>query len=202
LRCSGRILRYCAKQLKRRTPELKTAKAPPVKNTSGEGFAVEDHVAGWLACHLLTGIPWPNPQSVIEAINCQMRQDGWHFDDFIVELRANGEVRRSACSVKSFPVFGRKGAPADFAKETWREWLGQGGSPFKRNRDSIAVFSAPREPAVREAWQGLLDIAHAEISPDVLAKRQREGTEPSLLKRAAYDAYDAATLALSRRSSA
>jgi hypothetical protein len=167
--------------------ESRTAKLPPVKNTSGEGFAVEDHVAAWLACHLLTGIPWPNPQAgVIEAINCQVRQDGWHFDDFIVELRANGEARRCACSVKSFPVFGRKGAPADFAKVTWKEWLGRGGSPFKPYRDSIAVFSAPHESAVREAWQGLLDLAHAEISPEVLAKRQRDGAEPSHLKRAAY----------------
>ena len=94
-------------------------KLPPIKNTAGERFAVEDRVAAWLACHLLANIPWPNPHAgSIQSINCQMRQDGWHFDDFVLELNRSGETYYCACSVKSFPVFGPEGATLDFRTGT------------------------------------------------------------------------------------
>lgn len=115
-----------------------------------------------------------------------MRQDGWHFDDFVVELTINGEVYRCACSVKSFPVFGVKGAPAEFGAAAWKEWLGKGNSPFQRARDELAIFAAPHNPAIREAWQGLLDSARAGIPPETLARRQLEEAEPSALKRDAF----------------
>lgn len=90
-------------------------KSPLVKNTrntAGEGFAVEDRVAAWLACHLLSYTPWPNPRAgFVEPIYCQMRQDGWRFDDFIVEVNNAGEGYRVACSVKSFPSTAPRKAP-------------------------------------------------------------------------------------------
>jgi hypothetical protein len=159
----------------------------PIKNTAGEGFAVEDRVASWLSCHLLANVPWPSPQAgFIEAINCQMRQDGWHFDDFVVELAINREVHRCACSVKSFQIFGVKGAPAEFGATAWKEWLGKENSPFQRARDKMAIFAAPHNPAIREAWQGLLELARAGISPETLARRQLEEVEPSALRRDAF----------------
>ena len=75
---------------------------PPVKNTAGEGFTVEDLVVAWLSCHLLTGMPWlGSGTEAIKAIECQMRQDGWFFDDIVLHLERDGAERRCGCSVKS-----------------------------------------------------------------------------------------------------
>lgn len=88
------------------------ASLPPIKNTSGEGFTVEDRVVAFLAAHLLVGISWPDAgEGVIEVIQCQMRQDGWLFDDAILTINVDGFRRKCACSVKSHSVFGRQGAP-------------------------------------------------------------------------------------------
>src|SRR5439155_10023662 len=130
---------------------------------------------------------WPNPQAgFIEAINCQMRQDGWHFDDFVVDLSLNGEAYRCACSVKSFPVFGVKGAPAEFREAAWKEWLGKGDSTFRRERDKMVLFTAPHDSDVREAWQGMLDFGRSGVPPETVARRHAEGAEPSAMKRDAF----------------
>lgn len=165
----------------------KNPKPSPVKNTAGEGFAVEDAVAAWLACHLLASIPWPNQYAgSLRSIKCQMQQDGWEFDDFLVESHREGLSHYCACSVKSFPVFGKTGAAsAELAAAAWRQWLGGRPSAFQRDRDSLVIFATAPAPEVREAWHGLLDAARV-MEPAQFARRQVEGDAPSSLQRAAF----------------
>jgi hypothetical protein len=158
---------------------------PPIKNTAGEGFAVENAVVAWLACHLLAGVPWPNAHAgSIRALNCQMRQDGWHFDDVVVEVVGGSGDFDIGCSVKSFPVFGPEGAPADFVAAIWKQWLST-DTPFKRGRDQLAIFAAGHTHEIAESWKSLLDAAHA-MTAETLARRHAEQTEPSASKRAAF----------------
>jgi arsenate reductase-like glutaredoxin family protein len=160
-------------------------KLPPIKNTAGEGFAVEDAVVAWLSCHLLAGVPWPNRHAgTIRALHCQMRQDGWHFEDVVVEIVGGSVDFDIGCSVKSFPVFGPEGAPADFVAAIWKQWL-SAGTPFKRGRDQLALFAAGHTHEIAETWKSLLDAAHT-MTAETLARRHAERTEPSSSKRAAF----------------
>src|SRR5271166_6732202 len=156
---------------------------PPIKNTAGEGFTVEDAVVAWLSCHLLTGVPW-NGAGTIRAIECQMRQDGWFFDDIVLRWEKDGVERRCACSIKSHAVFGKSGAPREFVRALWQQWLNE-SSGFQRGRDSLVLIAAQHEPEIREAWFGLTETARA-ISPETLTSRCESETEPSPLRRAAF----------------
>lgn len=70
-----------------------------------------------LACHILAGLPWAGAgEGVIRAIECQMGQSGWIFDDLVLTLSVAGGERRCAVSVKSHAVFTNVGAPGEFAR--------------------------------------------------------------------------------------
>jgi hypothetical protein len=160
-------------------------KLPPIKNTAGAGFAVEDAAVGWLACYLLAGVPWPTLHAgSIKALHCQMRQDGWHFDDVVVELGGNNLDFNIGCSVKSFPVFGPEGAPAEFVASVWKQWL-SADTPFRRGSDQLALFAAGHTYEIAETWKGLLDAAHS-MTAETLARRHADQTEPSPSKRGAF----------------
>ncbi len=162
------------------------AKYPPVKNTSGEGFAVEDCVVGYLACHLLAGVSWRGAgEGTIRAIECQMRQDGWLFDDVVLSIETSGKGRRCACSVKSHVVFTKAGAPREFARALWGQWLTNENPDFQRERDSLTLVAAQHEPEVSETWSGLTEAARA-MAPETMAERYASDAEPSPQRRAAF----------------
>jgi len=96
---------------------------PTVKSTSGEGFSVEDLAVTYIASHKLAGVPWVGSgRGQIEGIQCQAMQDGWFFDDVILRLRDADGFWNCGCSIKSFSVFGKRGAPRDFVESIWKEW--------------------------------------------------------------------------------
>ncbi len=160
---------------------------PPIKNTSGEGFAVEDRIVALLAAHMVAGVSWQGAgNGAIRAIQCQMRQDGWLFDDVVLRLEHNGIERKCACSIKSHAVFGKRGAPREFATALWDQWLTDSSSGFQRDTDSITLISAQHEPDTREAWFGLTDAARS-MPPEMLARRCRDGLESSPIRRAAFE---------------
>jgi hypothetical protein len=158
----------------------------PIKNSVGEGFTVEALVAGWVACHLLSGAPWQGKPGVkVTAMDCQAEQDGWKFDDLVIHLRENGRDSKAGCSVKSYAVFGPQGAPADFASTLWQQWRATGPSGFQPDRDSLVLISAQHPPDIREAWFGLAEEARATV-PATTADRLRRETDPSPLRRRAF----------------
>ena len=168
------------------------AKHPPVKNTSGEGFVVEDYVVGQLACHLLVGVPWSGVgEGLIRTIECQMRQDGWLFDDAVLSIEVGGKEYRCGCSIKSHTVFTKAGAPRDFARALWDQWRGGNATNFQRDGGLLSLIAPQHEPEVREAWVGLTDAARV-MAPETMALRHENGTEPSPLRRAAFKSLQAA----------
>jgi hypothetical protein len=162
------------------------AKSPPLKNTVGEGFAVEERIVGWLACYLLSGTPWPaGDTSLIQFIDCQGRQDGWFFDDTVVTRKNGSKSSKCGCSIKSFPVFGTLGAPADFARNLWAQWNLETEPGFKRKRDRLVLFSSQHAPEIREAWFGLTEEAKV-TPPETMASRFERGVVSSQLRDAAF----------------
>ncbi len=143
-----------------------------VSTILGDSASGSSLLVAWLSCHLLTGIPWlGSGAETIKAIECQMRQDGWFFDDIVLQLEMAGIERRCACSVKSHPVFEKSGAPIDFARAVWQQWFSDTESSFQRGRDCLALVASQHEPEIREAWFGLTETARA-ASPETLAARK------------------------------
>lgn len=169
----------------RRIPAI-VADTVPIKNTVGEGFSVEELVVASIACHLLTGLPWPGADgALILSIECQKSQDGWFFDDVVVQVDRYGTSQFFGCSVKSYPVFGPQGAPKELVQALWKQWRATSPRAFQQERDRLVLIAAQHEPAVREAWFELTESARV-TDPDVLAARQTDGTEPSARKRDAF----------------
>src|SRR4029077_492113 len=99
------------------------------------------------AAHMLAGVPWTGSGSgTIDVILCQAMQDGWFFDDVVLRLCHVDETWNCGCSVKSFTVFGRRGAPREFAKSIWKEWRNTSSGGFQRENDSLTLFSAQHSP--------------------------------------------------------
>ncbi len=139
-----------------------------------------------MACHLLAGLPWAGAgEGTIRAIECQMGQGLWIFDDFVLTLSLAGDERRCAVSVKSYAVFTKAGAPREFSRTLWKQWLSQDNPDFRRERDSLTLLAAHHDPAVREAWAGLTEAARM-MAPGAIAERCVSGAEPSPLRRAAF----------------
>ena len=162
------------------------ATLPPIKNTVGEGFSVEEQVVASLACHLLAGLPWAGCDgATIRSIECQTRQDGWFFDDVLVRVEKNGIKQACGCSVKSYPVFKPNGASREISVALWQQWQAPAPTPFRRRSDQLALIAAQHEPAIREAWIGLTESARA-IPPESYAERLTSGTEPSSLRRKGF----------------
>lgn len=160
---------------------------PPIKNTSGEGFAVEDSIVALLAAHLLAGISWPGAgEGTIRSFECQMRQSGWLFDDVVMQLEHNGDAWQCACSIKSYAVFGKQGAPSEFAKALWEQWFDKSKAGFRRGVDSLTLVCSHHEPDIREAWVGLGDAART-IAPEAFTERLSSSSDPSTLRRHAFE---------------
>jgi len=166
---------------------------PPIKNTAGEGFSVEELAIASLAAHLLAGIPWDGAgKAAVLSIECQTRQDGWFFDDAVVQVEKNGVRRACGCSIKSFALFGPQGAPRDLTVALWQQWRAGASSPFRPEQDSLILMAAQHTPEIREAWIGLTDSARA-IAPETYAARHRNGAEPSGLRREAFRSLQTGT---------
>lgn len=159
----------------------------PIKNTVGEGFSVEEQVVASIACHLLSGAPWPSATGgSIVSIDCQTKQDGWFFDDIVVKVECDGVQRACGCSVKSHPVFGSRGAPKNFVAALWNQWRASTSTAFQPDRDWLILIAAQHDPDVREAWFGLTESSRV-MDVATFAQRYARGAEPSPLRRGAFE---------------
>lgn len=163
------------------------AQLSTVKSTSGEGFSVEDLAVAYIAAHMLAGVPWVGSgRGEIEGIQCQAMQDGWFFDDVILRLRDVDQSWNCGCSIKSFTVFGKRGAPKEFVESIWKEWRNTSSAGFQREKDTLTLFAAQHTPEIREGWIGLCDSARV-LAAETLADRIVRETEPSKMRRDAFE---------------
>ena len=159
---------------------------PTVKSTSGEGFSVEDLAVAYIAAHMLAGVTWVGSgRGKIEGIQCQAMQDGWFFDDVVLHLRDADELWNCGCSIKSFTVFGKHGAPYEFVESVWKEWRNASAAGFQRDKDALTLFATQHTPEIRETWIGLCDSARA-LSAETLADRIVREAEPSKMRSDAF----------------
>jgi hypothetical protein len=123
--------------------------APP-KATGGGGFVFEDKPASYFLACLLSGQPPRDPSlGLLSRVDFQTRVDGWFLDDLLLTLIFGGDIRRCALSVKSNQQFTANAAPREFVTLAWEQFLHEGTTHFRRDRDllGLVVTSFPQELA-------------------------------------------------------
>jgi ATPase family associated with various cellular activities (AAA) len=146
------------------------------KVTAGGGFSFEDKtVAYLLACLLDDKPPLDSNLGTIELLDFQVRVDGWHLDDVVITLNANGTRRRCAMSVKSNQQFTKDAAPGEFVTAAWEIFLDPGRMNFDRTHDLLGIATAPLDAEFHSQLHELLSWARAQRSGDLPGRVAEKG---------------------------
>ena len=147
--------------------------APP-KSTGAGGAVFEDKVCAWFLLHMVLQEPsLGSDLGAPDRIHLQVRPDGWYLDDLLLTLRRDQDVYRCAFSVKSNAQFTAAGAPADFVRAAWEQYLGHDSTIFNANSDFMGLITAPLAHGVRVQLDSLLNKA-ARGDPGLLPSRYAE----------------------------
>ena len=129
----------------------------PRKNTSGGGFVFEYKVRAWfLSCILADEPPLDVELGRLERIDFQTRPDGWYLDDALLTLATSGTRHRWAISIKSNAQFTRNGAPSDFVRDVWEQFLHEGSACFDQATDYMGLVTAPLPAGTKSALMSAL----------------------------------------------
>src|SRR5258708_7546681 len=149
---------------------ITAAKAHPVKNLSGGGFAFEDRVGAWVAAAMLTGATPLDPElGPPTRIDFQVDADGWRLDDLLVSFAD----ARWCASMKSYAQIDAGNAATDFVTRAWEEILGLSGSGFNTSADLLGMVTAPIDARSLGDIHDLIQLARAQ-EPENLAVRIRK----------------------------
>lgn len=134
----------------------KNSKFTPTELTSGKGFDFEDLVGAWLTTYMLsTSQIIPNEPTLIKAIHFQTGNNGWIFDDILVELSDGKKSFKLALSVKSNKQFTSQKAPDDLVEDMWKQFSNE-NTPFNSKCDYLGIVTAPLSGAAKTSLNSLL----------------------------------------------
>jgi hypothetical protein len=154
----------------------------PLKSTSGTGFDFESYVgAFFLACLLAGDPPVGLDFGCITRIDFQVQVMGWYLDDMLLTFE---KQQRLAISVKSNTQITSEGAPEDFARDVWEQFLHEGSQIFDATNDYLALATTPLAPEVNSDLQEILrwarDQDEARFLIQVQAKYASSATKRNL----------------------
>lgn len=148
----------------------------PVKNTSGEGFVFEEKVGAYFACHLLAGLPFPDPAwGTLIRLDLQLRVDGWHYDDLVTTHVLGGDLHRCGFSIKSNRQLKTTGASTNLVKAAWHHFGPTGPAKFNLERDRLGYIGIRHTPEVTEAFAALTKLAREQDPADMNGRIGRAG---------------------------
>ena len=159
------------------------------KSTGGGGFVFEDKVCAWFLAHMLDNEP-PLGASLgpLERIDFQTRPDGWFLDDLLMTLMGSDGIHRCALSVKSNTQFTASGAPSDFVRTIWEQFLDIGPSSFNEASDFMGLVTAPLSIDTREALNFAVRTAK-EGDPQLLPGRYSQEGWADETKRKLFESF-------------
>src|SRR6266700_8061033 len=162
-----------------------TAKAHPVKNLSGGGFAFEDRVGAWVAAAMLAGATLLDAgQGPPTRIDFQVDADGWRLDDLLVSF----VDARWCASIKSYAQIDAGKATPDFVTRAWEEILGASGSGFDPSVDLLGMVTAPIDAKSLGDVHDLIQLARSQ-EPENLAARIRKPGYKGKRQRTLWDSF-------------
>lgn len=114
------------------------------KQTGGGGFVFEDKVTAWFCTHFLGDIlPINNELGKIIRIDFQVRPEGWLFDDLLLtQKNTDGEICRTAVSVKSNIQFNNAGPKEDLIYDLWNQFVGEPKKVFDPLKDYLCIVNS------------------------------------------------------------
>lgn len=134
----------------------KNSKITPTELTSGKGFDFEDLVGAWLTTYMISSAHFIRHEStLIKAIHFQAGNNGWIFDDILVEFSDDKRDFKLALSVKSNKQFTSQKAPDDLVEDIWNQFLTE-NSPFNSKCDYLGIVTAPLSGAAKTSLNSLL----------------------------------------------
>ncbi len=164
---------------------IAAAKAHPVKNLSGGGFAFEDRVGAWVTAAMLAGATPLAPElGPPTRIDFQLDADSWRLDDPLVSFAD----ARWCASIKSYAQIVADKATPDFVTRAWEEILGVSGSGFNPSADLLGTVTAPIDANSLEAVHDLIQLARAQ-EPENLAARMRKPGYKGKRQRTLWDSF-------------
>ena len=153
--------------------------AAPVALTGGAGFHFEDHIAARFLVDMLAGTnSLGRAFGRVRRLDWQVRETGWHLDDFAVVCDAEGRERCAGLSCKSDRQVTSSGFPSNFIEATWEHWHGAAGARrLRADHDAAVLVTGELADGVREAWDAILRQA-LETEPDRMLARLQPPVAP------------------------
>lgn len=138
------------------------AKVATPKQTGHGGPEFEGKVAAYLlACLLNQTNPFGKPGHITK-IDFQVRADGWLLDDILLEINSEGNISRTAISVKTTLQFNNNGCIEELNELLWDQYLHRTSSVFNLESDYLCVIESPLSANISGDLNILLNQAKAQ----------------------------------------
>jgi hypothetical protein len=152
------------------------SKTAPPKITGGGGDLFEDKVIAYFMACLLTEVPPLDPDlGVLVSLDFQTKASGWLLDDLLMTLSSNAGQTQAGFSIKSYPQFTRKSAPADFVGTAWEQYLHVTTTKFDQERDILGLITVPHGNSVKREIDGLLSKTRSQRAADFVERIEQPG---------------------------
>ncbi|WP_020473423.1 hypothetical protein [Zavarzinella formosa] len=174
------------------------AKNTPAKNSGGQGFNYEDHVAATFMLGLLgSAHPLGSGNGTLKRIDWQAKESGWHLDDLMLTFGQGESERTAGISIKSSKKVTESGFSTDFVEPCWAQWTGlDTRRKFRMDRDLMVLVTSVLALGIRTAWDHLLNTASAvSAAPERMAIRLQQsknigdGSHASELQRTLFASF-------------
>lgn len=131
------------------------------KQTGGGGSVFENKVAAWFCAHFLGDtLSISSELGKIIRIDFQVRAEGWLFDDLLLTKKnSDGEISRTAVSVKSNIQFNTAGPSTDLLYDLWNQYAGEPQKIFDPLKDYLCIVNSSIPSAISRDLMDLLACA-------------------------------------------
>ena len=164
------------------------AKKPAaVALTGGRGFAYEDQVAGFFLANMLSAHAFLGAEfGCVRSVEFQVDDCRWLLDDLLIHFESSDATHHLALSVKSDKQVTRNGFPRDFVRACWEHWLSSEATPFRHDKDVLALVVGRVAHEVKAAWD---DVVREAKSTDAHRLAERLSGHHSKLHRDLYASF-------------
>ena len=152
------------------------AKIATPKQTGGGGYNYEDKVGAYfLLCMLLRRYAFYKEIGCIVRVDFQTGADGWTFDDFLITLEADTDIKKVGVSVKSNQQFSAEIIASALLKNLWEQQLCLNTKKFNRSSDYCCIAQPPLMGTLSSDLSTLINLARQQDASDLDLRLRADG---------------------------